>query len=127
MELLSGKHVSALELTSEKGLSTAPDAAAAMNRLYRYQRHVYDLMRQYFLFGRDALLARMKLRPGERVLEVGCGTARNLIRLHDRERSLRLFGVDASSEMLMTARSSLSMCSLARSASSASSPIGLGP
>jgi S-adenosylmethionine-diacylgycerolhomoserine-N-methlytransferase len=83
------------------------DAGARMNDLYRYQRHVYDLTRKTFLFGRDALLERMRLSHSDRVLEVGCGTARNLIKLHARDPSLRLFGLDASSEMLETARYNL--------------------
>ncbi len=107
MELLSGEQVSALKLTGKQALSAVPDAAVAMNRIYRYQRHFYDLTRQFFLFGRDTLLARMKVRSGARILEVGCGTARNLLRLHARDRSLKLYGVDASSEMLTTARDNL--------------------
>ena len=38
------------------------DAAALMDRMYRHQRHVYDLTRKYYLAGRDEAIAR--LRPG---------------------------------------------------------------
>jgi S-adenosylmethionine-diacylgycerolhomoserine-N-methlytransferase len=41
------------------------------------------------------------------VLEVGCGTARNLRRLADMAPAARLYGLDASEEMLDTARRSL--------------------
>lgn len=83
------------------------DAVSEMNRIYRYQRHVYDLTRKSFLFGRDTLLERMRIRAGDRVLEVGCGTARNLLKLEARHRQIELYGLDASTEMLQTARSKL--------------------
>lgn len=83
------------------------DAVSQMNRLYRTQRHFYDLTRKSFLFGRDTLLRRMRIRAGDRVLEVGCGTARNLLKLHARHRDAWLYGLDASTEMLKTARGKL--------------------
>jgi S-adenosylmethionine-diacylgycerolhomoserine-N-methlytransferase len=54
-------------------------AAELMNRTYRHQRHIYDVTRKYYLFGRDRLIARLDPPAGGRVLEIGCGTARNLI------------------------------------------------
>ena len=77
---------------------------ARMDRIYKLQRHIYDLTRRLFLPGRDRLLERMQLEGHERVLEIGCGTARNLVRLARRHPALRLYGVDASGEMLKTAR-----------------------
>ena len=29
------------------------DAAALMDRMYRHQRHIYDLTRKFYLLGRD--------------------------------------------------------------------------
>jgi S-adenosylmethionine-diacylgycerolhomoserine-N-methlytransferase len=52
-----------------------------MDEMYRWTRYVYDFTRKYYLLGRDRLLRDMELKPGDRVLEIGCGTARNLIRL----------------------------------------------
>ena len=51
-----------------------------LDRNYRYQRRVYDLTRRYYLLGRNRLIA--DLAPPDRgcVLEIGCGTARNLQR-----------------------------------------------
>lgn len=75
----------------------------AMDRIYRYQRHFYDITRPLFLPGRDALLDALHPVQGERILEMGCGTARNLIRLAERFEGALFFGVDASQEMLDTA------------------------
>jgi len=84
------------------------DHGAFMDRIYRRQRHIYDLTRKYFLLGRDTLIARIEVRDGDRVLEIGCGTARNLIHLARRYPSAQLFGIDASNEMLKSARTKLS-------------------
>ncbi|MGF1643684.1 MAG: class I SAM-dependent methyltransferase [Thiotrichales bacterium] len=83
------------------------DAAAQMDRQYRLQRYVYDLSRKYYLLGRDTLLAEIPLRPRETLLEVGCGTARNLIFLARAHSEARLHGLDASARMLETARGKL--------------------
>lgn len=73
--------------------------------MYRVQRYFYDATRKYYLLGRDELLGEMDVRPGESILEAGCGTARNLIALSRRHPQAKLFGLDASAAMLETARS----------------------
>src|SRR5262249_54843482 len=83
------------------------DPGARMDRLYRHQRHVYDLTRRFSLLGRDRMLAQVRPGPGERVCESGCGTARNLIRLAGRYPGAGLYGVDASGQMLASARAAL--------------------
>lgn len=75
-----------------------------MDRIYRRQRHVYDLSRKYYLLGRDRLIEGLAPPPGGRVLEIGCGTARNLIAVAQRHPVAPLFGIDLSLEMLDTAR-----------------------
>ncbi len=75
-----------------------------MDRLYRRQRHVYDATRKYYLLGRDRLIHRLDPPAGSRVLEIGCGTARNLIVAARAYRDVHFFGIDISSEMLDTAR-----------------------
>lgn len=78
-----------------------------LNNLYRFQRHFYDLTRRFFLFGRDDLLRQMNVQPQERVLEVGCGTGRNLLKLSQIEPQARIYGLDAADEMLKTAGAKL--------------------
>ena len=76
-----------------------------MDKVYRRQRHFYDLTRKYYLLVRDHLVRQLDARPGERVIEIGCGTARNLIRIAETYPGTKLFGLDASAEMLRTAAS----------------------
>lgn len=83
------------------------DQALAMDRMYRLTRHVYDVTRAYYLLGRDRLLERVSTGPGRATLEVGCGTARNLIKLARRPEPGLLYGLDASHEMLVTAEQSV--------------------
>ena len=83
------------------------DHGALMDRVYRHQRHIYDLTRKYYLFGRDRLIRELKLEAGETLVEIGCGTARNLIAIARRYPGVRLFGLDASAEMLRTARANV--------------------
>jgi len=81
--------------------------AALMDEVYRGQRHIYDLTRKYYLFGRDTLIAGLAAQSGMRVLEVACGTGRNLAKIGKRWPQTRLFGLDISSEMLKSARAAL--------------------
>lgn len=76
---------------------------ALMDSVYRRQRHIYNLTRKYYLFGRDRLIRRLALKPGEAAVEIGCGTARNLIAIARRYPDTRLYGLDASEAMLETA------------------------
>lgn len=78
-----------------------------MDRMYRLTRHVYDLTRAYYLLGRDRMLAQVVTGPATATLEVGCGTARNLIKLARRPEPGLLCGIDASAEMLETAARSI--------------------
>ncbi len=78
-----------------------------LDRKYQLQRHFYDFTRKYYLLGRDQLLREMKVKPGETVLEVGCGTGRNLVILAKRYPDSFFFGLDASMEMLEMADAKL--------------------
>jgi S-adenosylmethionine-diacylgycerolhomoserine-N-methlytransferase len=83
-----------------------------MDGIYRYQRFIYDATRRYYLFGRDRLLADLKVPASGHVLEVGCGTARNLIRAARRYPTARLYGIDISEQMLRTARTKIARAGL---------------
>jgi S-adenosylmethionine-diacylgycerolhomoserine-N-methlytransferase len=86
---------------------------ALMDRVYRRQRHFYDLTRRYYLFGRDRLIRTLDARPGETLVEVGCGTARNLVGIARRYPGTQLFGIDASEAMLETANQAVARAGLA--------------
>lgn len=83
-----------------------------MDDVYRYQRYIYDLTRKYYLFGRDRLIRDMKPKPDARVIEVGCGTARNLIKIAAAYPTVRLYGLDASAAMLATAEKAIARARL---------------
>ena len=89
-----------------------PDAASEMDGIYRIQRHIYDISRKYYLLGRDGLIEGLDPPPGGSVLEIGCGTGRNLILAADRHPSARFFGVDVSPAMLETAARSVARAGL---------------
>jgi S-adenosylmethionine-diacylgycerolhomoserine-N-methlytransferase len=88
-------------------LRSEDDAAARMDGIYRHQRFIYDLTRRYYLLGRDRLIAELAPPAGGNVLEIGCGTGRNLIRAAQLYPSVQCFGLDVSSAMLETARANL--------------------
>lgn len=78
-----------------------------MDRMYRLTRHVYDASRKYYLLGRDRMIRKLHAKNDEHVIEVGCGTARNLIKMAEHYRGAHFYGLDASAEMLKTAAASL--------------------
>jgi S-adenosylmethionine-diacylgycerolhomoserine-N-methlytransferase len=75
-----------------------------MDRIYRRQRHLYDSTRKYYLLGRDRLIERLSPPSGGRVLEIGCGTARNLVAAAGTYPQVEFYGIDISAAMLATAR-----------------------
>ena len=83
-----------------------------MDAIYAWQRHIYDATRKYFLFGRDRLIATLDVPESGTVLEVGCGTGRNLIQIARRYPTAQLYGLDISEAMLETARKSIGRAGL---------------
>jgi S-adenosylmethionine-diacylgycerolhomoserine-N-methlytransferase len=77
--------------------------AELMDGVYRWQRHIYDLTRKYYLLGRDQMISGLDVPAGGTVLELGCGTGRNIILAARRYPDARFFGLDISTEMLETA------------------------
>lgn len=76
-----------------------------MRSYYRWQSVMYDLTRWAFLFGRNEILARLPVAAdtNSALLEVGCGTGRNLLRLAKKHPDMRLLGLDVSPDMLQRA------------------------
>jgi S-adenosylmethionine-diacylgycerolhomoserine-N-methlytransferase len=90
------------------------DHALLMDRIYRYQRRfgVYDLTRKYYLLGRDPMIASLAPPVGGTVLEIGCGTGRNLVQAARRYPGAQFHGIDISSEMLAAAGDAVSKAGL---------------
>ena len=87
--------------------------ARRMDAIYSHQRHFYDATRRYFLLGRRDLIEGLAPPLGGSVLEVGCGTAWNLIEVAERYPRTRLHGLDISSMMLATAAQKIAAAGLA--------------
>jgi len=99
-----------MTLASDK--PTGESAAAAMDRMYRWQHSIYDLTRKPYLLGRDQLIARLDPSFGSAVLEIGCGTGRNLVSAARKWPDVRLYGYDVSNVMVDHARRSIQRAGL---------------
>lgn len=80
---------------------------AELASYYRWQSHIYDATRWAFLFGRQELIRRAATGTPARILEVGCGTGRNLEQLARAFPRTEIVGVDCSGDMLAKARAKL--------------------
>ncbi|HEY1051004.1 MAG TPA: class I SAM-dependent methyltransferase [Prosthecobacter sp.] len=85
------------------GAATAPQTA--LERYYQFHSRIYDATRWSFLFGREEILRRVAQVTSQprRILEVGCGTGRNLVSLRRRFPQAHVTGVDLSEQMLAIA------------------------
>lgn len=92
---------------SDVSTQNLPAHSHLMDRVYRHQRHIYDVTRKYYLLGRDRLILKLDMQPGQSLMEIGCGTGRNLALASRLYPGIDLYGLDISSEMLATARKSL--------------------
>ncbi len=81
--------------------------SALMDQVYRRQRFVYDATRKYYLLGRDYALRQIQPGSDTHILEIACGTGRNLDQIEMRYPGRHLYGLDISSEMLRSARRKL--------------------
>lgn len=79
----------------------------ALRRYYQLHAPLYDLTRWAFLFGRRRLCRELAQRAPLRVLEIGCGTGRNLDQLARLLPAAQLSGADLSGDMLARARQRL--------------------
>jgi S-adenosylmethionine-diacylgycerolhomoserine-N-methlytransferase len=77
----------------------------SIERYYQIHARIYDLTRWIYLFGRKNIVNRLSdfVSP-KRILEVGCGTGKNLVALSEVFPSAEIVGIDISSAMLAVAR-----------------------
>ncbi|MCC2095775.1 MAG: class I SAM-dependent methyltransferase [Hyphomicrobiales bacterium] len=92
--------------------ATGP-ASLQMDRMYRWQRHIYDFTRKPYLLGRDRMIASLGVPQDGHVLEIGCGTGRNLIQAARRYPHGFFYGFDIAGVMLETADRSIRQAGLA--------------
>lgn len=80
-----------------------------MQRYYRLHAKIYDATRWSFLYGRDAVLNHIPIDKNAEIeiLEVGCGTGKNLISLAKRFPKAKLLGLDVSADMIRTTRNKI--------------------
>ena len=72
-----------------------------MSGYYAWQSRIYDATRWAFLFGRNAVLDTLQLKPGGTVVEIGCGTGHNLEGIVNRVGpSGKILAVDCARPML---------------------------
>jgi S-adenosylmethionine-diacylgycerolhomoserine-N-methlytransferase len=90
----------------------ASEAARLMDAMYRYQRYIYDATRKFYLLGRDGLVEGLMLPAGGHVLEIGCGTGRNLVKAARTFPEARFYGLDVSTLMLESARKAIARADL---------------
>ncbi len=92
-----------IDLKQEEKFSSHP-----LEKYYRFHSRIYDATRWIFLFGRDRLVKTIAASSQPtRILEVGCGTGKNLVRLREMFPGVDLTGLDLSQDMLEVARKKL--------------------
>lgn len=76
-----------------------------IQKYYQFQSSIYDLTRWSFLFGRKKVftLLPQNFSPKE-IIEIGCGTGKNLITLAEKFPHAHIIGVDISQDMLEIAK-----------------------
>jgi S-adenosylmethionine-diacylgycerolhomoserine-N-methlytransferase len=83
---------------------------AALKNYYRWHAPIYDATRWAFLFGRARLIETAfeiaKPQP-KRILELGCGTGKNLLHLARRFPHAEIIGCDLSEAMLARAQANV--------------------
>jgi len=101
--------------------SSAPQEA--LQGYYALHSRIYDATRWSFLFGRDAVIDRAaRFAMPQSILEVGCGTGRNLNVLRSTFPVAAITGLDLSADMLRIAKQRTQGIKLIQSAYDA--PVG---
>ena len=89
--------------SSNSQLSSAN--SGELQKYYRFHSRIYDATRWSFLFGRDQILNMIPDLPSQpSVMEVGCGTGKNIERLEYCLPDANILGLDLSDDMLSIAR-----------------------
>lgn len=79
-----------------------------LEKYYRFHSLIYDATRWSFLFGRNKLLDNIPDLPSQpHILEIGCGTGKNLDQLQYYFPDADLVGIDLSNSMLEVAENKL--------------------
>lgn len=79
-----------------------------LKQYYRVHSKIYDLTRWSFLFGRHRMIREIAdSGTPARILEIGCGTGKNLVALRKAFPQAAVSGVDLSEAMLKVARKKL--------------------
>ena len=87
----------------------SPDTKEDLIRHYKKDASIYDFNRRFFLFGRNRLINQIaKTLSPSSILEIGCGTGVNLIKLNKLFPDSKITGLDVSPEMLHVARTKTS-------------------
>ncbi|MDZ7715056.1 MAG: methyltransferase domain-containing protein [Balneolaceae bacterium] len=80
-----------------------------LENYYRLHSRIYDATRWSFLFGREELLNKLPdLPPQPNILEVGCGTGKNIQFLEYLFPDAHIYGMDLSLDMLAKAQQKVS-------------------
>src|SRR5690606_4724903 len=87
-------------------MSESDRNASSLRGYYRWHAKFYDITRWAFLFGRRGLIETVagEIESPSRILEVGCGTGKNLAALAGAFPRARITGLDLSADMLDCAR-----------------------
>ncbi|MDI1313104.1 class I SAM-dependent methyltransferase [Prosthecobacter sp.] len=94
---------------SAANVDTSRRSGTALERYYQFHSRIYDATRWSFLFGREEVLRRTAcVTYPRRILEVGCGTGRNLPGLRRLFPHAHITGVDLSEQMLAIAAKKVS-------------------
>lgn len=76
-----------------------------LEQYYRLHARFYDATRWSFLFGRTQIIRKVaQIATPKRILEIGCGTGKNLLFLHRIFPDAMIEGIDLSLDMLNVAR-----------------------
>lgn len=79
-----------------------------LQKYYRFHAQIYDITRWCFLFGREDIVKMIPELPAQpRILEIGCGTGKNIKQLKTRFQESHILGIDLSEEMLKIAKNKI--------------------